>query len=146
VAATLLSDVTFGGAMDSEQRKSVELLLSKSDIVRRAAVQDVLGMTPENQDVIAGALGESLPLQEDAKPAFASLTDLAAGSERLAPEVEAMLQRPALMQKVKAQWVPLFRKLPPVLKALAEADGLEEAVTKAAKRDLEALAKARRGA
>ena len=146
VAATLLSDVTFGGAMDSEQRKTVELLLSKSDIVRRAAVQDVLGMTPENQDVIVGALGESLPLQEDAKPAFASLTALAAGSERLAPEVETMLQRPALMQKVKAQWVPLLRKVPPVLKALAEADGLGEAVTKAAKKNLEALARAGRGA
>jgi len=146
LAATLLSDVTFGGAMDSEQRKRVELMLSKSDIVRRAAVQDVLGMTPENQDVIIGALGESLPLQEDAKAAFASLSDLAAGSERLAPEVETMFQRPALMHKVKAQWVPMFRKMPPVLKALAEVDGLDEAVTKAAKKSLEALAKARKEA
>jgi hypothetical protein len=144
LAATLLSDVTFGGAMDSEQRRTVELLLSKSDIVQRAAVQDVLGMTLENQDVIVGALGESLPLQEDAKPAFASLTDLAAGSERLAPEVETVLLRPALMQKVKAQWVPMFRKMPPVLRALAEAEGLDEAVTKAAKKNLEAVAKARR--
>jgi len=124
----------------------VELLLSESDIVRRPAVQDVLGMTLENQDVIVGALGESLPLQEDAKLAFASLTDLAAGSERLAPEVETMLQRPALMQKVKAQWVPMFRKMPPVLKTLAEADGLPPAVTKAAKTNLEAIAKAGRGA
>jgi hypothetical protein len=146
VAATLLSDVTFGGAMDSEQRTAVELLLSKSDIVRRAAVQDVFGMTPENQDVIVGALGESLPLQEDAKPAFTSLANLAAGSNRLAPKVETMLQRPALMQKVKAQWVPLFRGMPLVLKALAEADGLDEAVTKAAKKSLEALAKSRQGA
>lgn len=141
LAATLLSDVTFGGAMDSEQRQTVERLLHKSDIVRRTAVQDVLGMTPENQDVIVGALGESLPLQDDAKPAFTSLGALAAGSERLASEVETMLQRPALMQKVKAQWMPMFRKMPPVLKALAEADGLDEAVTKAAKKDLEAVAR-----
>jgi len=146
LAATLLSDVTFGGAMDSEQRKTVEQLLSKSDMVRRAAVQDVLGMTPENQDVIVGALGESLPLQEDAKIAFTSLIELAAGGERLVPEVEAVLQRPAVMRKVKAQWVPMFRKMPPVLRALVEADGLPPEVTTAAKTNREALAKAGRGA
>jgi len=146
LAATLLSDVTFGGAMDSEQRKTVEQLLSKSDTVRRAAVQDVLGMAPENQDVIAGALGESLPLQEDAKIAFTSLIELAAGGERLVPEVQAVLQRPAVMRKVKAQWVPMFRKVPPVLSALVEADGLSAEVTKAAGKNLEALAKAGRGA
>ena len=144
VAATLLSDVTFGGAMDSEQRKTVESLLSKADTVRRAAVQDVLGASPENQDVIVGALAQSLPVQEDAKIAFSSMIELAAGSRRIAPEVEALLQRPALMRKVKAQWVPLFRGLPPVLKALAEADGLDEAVTKAAMTNLKSVEKARR--
>jgi hypothetical protein len=144
VAATLLSDVTFGGAMDSGQRKTVEQLLNRSDIVRRGAVKDVLVMTPENQDVIVGALAESLPVQEDAKYAFLSLTELAAGSTRLAAEVEALLQRPALMQKVKAQWVPMFRKMPPVLKALAESDDLDVAVTKAAKKSLENIEKARR--
>jgi hypothetical protein len=144
LAATLLSDVTFGGAMDSEQRKTVELLLAQSDLVRRAAVQDVLSMTSENQDVIVGALGESLPVQDDARPAFTSLCAFAAESARLAPEVETMLKRPALMQKVKAQWVPMFRKMPPLLKALAEADGLDEAVKKAATKSLEAIEKARR--
>lgn len=144
VAATLLSDVIFGGAMDSEQRKMVENLLSPSDLVRRTAVQDVIGMNPENQDVIVGALAQSLPVQEDARLAFSSLVALAEGSPRVAPEVEALLQRPALMQKAKAQWVPLFRKMPPVLKALAEADGLDEAVTKAAKSNLEAVEKAHR--
>lgn len=146
LAATLLSDVTFGGAMDSEQRKTVEQLLSKSDTVRRAAVQDVVGMTPENQDVILGALGQSLPVQEDVKPAFASLTELAAGSVRLAPEVETVLQRLAVMRKVKAGHVPMFRQMPSVLKALAETEGLPPAVTKAAETSLEALAKARRNA
>lgn len=144
VAATLLSDVTFGGAMDSEQRKTVEKLLSKADTVRRAAVEDVLRTNPDNQDVIVGALAQSLPVQEDAGFAFYSLTELAAGSVRVAAEVEALLQRPALMQKVKAQWVPRFRRLPPVLKALAEADGLDEAVTNAAKTNLEAVEMARR--
>jgi hypothetical protein len=146
LAATLLSDVTFGGAMDSEQRKTVEQLLSKSDVVRRTAVQDVLAMTPENQDVIVGALGESLPLQEDAKIAFTSLIELATGGERLVPAVETILQRPPVMRKVKAQWVPMLRKMPPVLRALAEADELPPEVTKAAKTDLGALAKAARGA
>lgn len=146
LAATLLSDVTFGGAMDSEQRKKVEQLLSKSDTVRRAAVEDVVGMTPENQDVILGALGQSLPVQEDAKPAFASLTELAAGSVRLAPEVETVLQRLAVMRKVKAEHVPIFRQMPSVLNALVETEGLPPAVTKAAETSLEALAKARRNA
>lgn len=144
LAATLLSDVTFGGAMDSGQRKTVELLLSKSDMIRRNAVQDVLRTTPENQDVVVGALGESLPLQDDAKAAFSSLIELAAGNQRLAPQVETVLQRPALMRKVKAQWVPMFRKMPPVLKALAEADGLDDAVTKAAMKNLETVEQARR--
>ncbi|WAX55134.1 KAP family NTPase [Jatrophihabitans cynanchi] len=143
LAATLISDVTFGGAMDSQQRKMVEQLLAQSDTVRRAALQDVLAMTPESQDVIVRALGESLPVQDDARPAFLSLTALATESGRLAPEVETMLQRPALMQKVKAQWVPVFRKMPSVLKALAEAGGLDEAVTKAAQKSLEAIEKAR---
>lgn len=143
LAATLLSDVTFGGAMDSEQRKTVEQLLSKSDIVRRAAVQDVLGMASDNQDVIVGALGESLPLQEDAKIAFTSLIDLAA-DEHLASEVQAVLQRPAVMRKVKAQWVPMFRPMSSVLRALAEADGLSPEVTKAANTSLDALAKSGR--
>lgn len=144
LAATLLSDVTFGGAMDSDQRKMVEQLLSNSDTVRRTAVKDVLAMTPENQDVIVGALGESLPNQEDAKAAFSSLKDLAAGAGRLGPEVETVLTRPALMRKVKAQWMPMFRTLPPVLEALAKADGLDPAVTEAAKSSLESIAKARR--
>lgn len=103
-------------------------------------------MTPENQDVIVGALGESLPLQEDAKIAFTSLIELATGGERLVSAVETVLQRPTVMRKVKAQWMPMFRKMPPVLRALAEADGLPPEVTKAAKTDLEALAKAARGA
>lgn len=103
-------------------------------------------MSAENQDVIVGALGESLPLQENAKIAFTSLVELAAGGERLLPAVDTLLQRPAVMRKVKAQWVPLFRKMPPVLSALAEADGLPPEVTKAAKTDLEALARAARGA
>jgi len=144
LAATLLADVTFGGAMDSEQRKTVEQLLSQSDAVRRAAVQDVLGMVSENQDVIVGALGESLPLQEDPKTAITSLLELAAGGERLGREVETVLQRPAAMRKVKAGQVPLFRPMPSVLKALAEADGLAAAVTKAAKTNLEIIAKAPR--
>lgn len=143
VAATLLSDVTFGGAMDSEQRKTVEELLSPSDIVRRDAVRDVLEMSQENQDVIVGALAQSLPGQEDAKFAFTSLVGLAAGSTRLAPEVEALLQRPALMQKVKAQWVPMLRAMPAVLKTLAEFDGVNEAVTNAAKTNLKTVEKAR---
>lgn len=143
LAATLLSDVTFGGAMDSEQRKTVEQLLSKSDTVRRAAVKDVLGMTSENQDVILGALGQSLPLQEDAKPAFASLTELAAGSARLVPEVETILQRLPVMRKVKAGHMPIFRPLPSVLRALEETEELPTEVKKAAKTVLEGLAKAR---
>jgi hypothetical protein len=144
VAATLLSDVTFGGAMDSEQRKTVEKLLNPSDIVRRGAIEDVLEMTEENQDVIVGALAQSLPAQEDARFAFTSLTQLAAGTARVAAEVEAVLQRPAVMQKVKAQWVPMLRKMPPVLTALAEAEGLDQAVIKAAKKALESIAQARR--
>ena len=144
LAATLLSDVTFGGAMDSDQRKTVEELLTTSDVVRRTAVHDVLGMTPANQDVIVGALGESLPLQDDARAAFTALLELAAGSERLASEVETVLQRPAVMRKVKAQWMPMFRRVPPVLKALKEANGLDDAVTAAARMNLEAVEKARK--
>ncbi|MCB2178196.1 MAG: KAP family NTPase, partial [Actinomycetales bacterium] len=144
LAATLLSDVTFGGAMDNEQRKMVELLLAPSDVVRRTAVRDVLAMTPESQDVIVGALGESLPFQNDAKPAFTSLLDLAAENRRLAPDVETLLQRPTVMQKVKAPWVPLFRKMPLVLKALAETDGVDEAVIAAARKNVDAVEKARR--
>lgn len=144
VAATLLSDVTFGGAMDSEQRKTAEQLLSKSDIVRRAAVEDVLGMSSENQDVIVGALGQSLPLQEDPKAAFESLTELAAGSLRLASEIETVLQRLPVMRKVKPAHVPLFRPMPSVLTSLTETEGLPPAVVQAAKTSLAALAKARR--
>lgn len=143
LAATLLSDVTFGGAMDTEQRTAVEGLLAKSDMVRRAAVQDVISMTAENQDVVIGALGESLPAQDDARIAFISLKELAAGNGRLAQEVEKLLQRPALLRKVKAQWVPMFRSMPQVLKALAEAGDLDEKVTKAAKKDFQAVEKAR---
>jgi len=50
------------------------------------------------------------------------------------------------MRKVKAQWVPMFRKVPPVLNALVEADGLPPEVTKAAGKNLEVLAKAGRDA
>lgn len=146
LAATLLSDVTFGGAMDSGQRKMVEQLLSKADVARRSAVQDVLGMTPENQDVIVGALGESLPIQEDAKNAFTSLIALATDGERPIPAAQTVLQRPAVLGKVKVGWVPLFRQLPPVLTALAEADDLPLEVTKAARTNLDLLAKAAKGA
>jgi hypothetical protein len=144
LAATLRADVTFGGAMDSEQRKTVERLLNKSDTVRRGAIQDVLTMEPEQQDVIVGALGESMPRQEDVKIAIGSLLALADHDERLAREVTAVLQRPAVMRKVKPAQLPLLRTVPSVLDAMTQADGLDPTVVEGAKKNLELLAKGRR--
>ncbi len=143
LAATLRADVTFGGAMDSEQRKTVERLLSKTDQDRRMAIEDVLGMEAEQQDVIIGALGDSMPRQEDMKTAITSLLTLAEGGERLARVVTAVLQRPAVMRKVRPAQLPVLRKVPAVFEAMKTAEGLDPRVVEGAKKQLEILAAGR---
>lgn len=137
-AATLRSDVRFGGAMDSAQREVVERLLSESDSERRAAATEALAMEAAQQDVVISALAEQMARIEDPEHAIESLVRMAEQQPRLAPAVTAVLQRPTVLRRLQPYHVPLVGTLPDVLRAIADADDLDPKAVAAARADLQA--------
>lgn len=136
VAATLRADVRLGGTLDAGQLKMIERLLDGSDMEQRAAVTDTLGLSPEQQDSIVGALGNQVLRAEDPERALDSLMRLARAEPRLVPVVSAALERTAVLRRLEPQHIPLLGALPRVLTALAEAEGIDEAVRLEARRAL----------
>ena len=134
LAATLSSDVRFGGAMDAAQRDAVERLLSESDSARRAAVEDTMRMSPAQQDVVVNALGEQMARLPDPEAAVDSLTRLAAADPRLGPVVVTVLQRTPVLRQLQVHHVPYMSGLPQVLRAVVAGQNLDP-LTVAAARD-----------
>lgn len=139
VAATLRTDVRFGGALDAAQRELIERLLSESDIDRRAAAAAALEMAPDQQDVIVGALAEQLVRVEDPEQVIDSLVRVSQGEQRLVPAVTAALERMPVLRRLEAQHIPLLRSLRPVLVAILGADGLDKPVVAAARAEIDAM-------
>lgn len=132
LAATLRSDVKFGGAMDAGQRELLERLMSESDITRRAAVADVLQADGPRQDLIVNALGESMARLPDPEWAIESLARLAEGDSRLMPVVTEVLRRPSVLRQLQVHHVPQLSGLPNVLQTIVSTPGMHELTVSAA--------------
>lgn len=137
LAATLRSDVRFGGAMDAAQREVVERLLSESDSVRRAAAEDTLAMDPPQPDVVVNALGEQMARAGDPEHAIESLVRLADGEPRLAPAVAAVLQRPGVLRQLQPHHVPMVAGHRDVLRTIVAAADVDPTVADAARAELD---------
>jgi hypothetical protein len=136
LAATLRSDVKFGGAMDAGQRELLERLMSESDTTRRAAVEDVKHADGPRQELIVNALSESMARLPDPEWAVDSLARLAEGDSRLMPVVTEALRRPSALRQLQVHHVPSLSGLPEVLQAIVSAPGLDELTVRAAREAL----------
>lgn len=133
VAATLRSDLRFGGVMASAQREVVEKLLSESDAVRRSAVETVCGMRPDEQDIVVSALGEQLARAGDPEFAIWSISRLAQAEPRLTSAATTVLSSRAVLRRLVPHHVPLVAELQDVLRAIVSAvPPLNELVVRAA--------------
>ena len=135
-AATLRSDVRFGGAMDAQQRELVERLLSESESERRLGVEAALSIDLEIQQVLVGALADHLPRAEDSENGIDSLTRLAQGNPDLVGSVTTVLQREPVIRLLEPHHVPMMVDLPDVLRAIVRTDGVDEEVVRAANAEL----------
>lgn len=132
LAATLRSDVRFGGAMDAGQRELVEQMLHDSDEYRRGGVEAALATDLDTQEVLVHALGDHIVTAEDPEHVIESLTRLAAGNPDAAPAVVAVLSRPANLAKLAIYHVPQLDDLPEVLTTITTTPGLDDEVVSAA--------------
>lgn len=135
-AATLRSDVRFGGAMDAGQRELVEQMLDPAESERRAGVETALTTDPDNQQLLVSAIAEHLVLAEDPEDAIDTLTRLAAGNATLVPAIVAALSRPASLGKLEPHHVPMLDTLPEMLRTITTTPGLDEEVVTAAREQL----------
>ena len=131
-AATLRSDVRFGGAMDAGQRELVEQMLDAADSERRAGVESTLATDLDTQQVLVSALAEHLVMTDDPEHVIESLTRLAASNAELLPTVVAALQRPSSLTQFQPHHVPMLDALPEVLRTITTTPGLDEEVVAAA--------------
>lgn len=131
-AATLRSDVRFGGAMDAGQRELVEQMLDAADSERRAGVESALATDLDTQQVLVSALAEHLVMTDDPEHVIESLTRLAASNAELLPTVVAALQRPSSLTQFQPHHVPMLDALPEVLRTITTTPGPDDEVVAAA--------------
>lgn len=132
LAATLRSDVRFGGAMDAGQRELVEQMLHDSDAHRRDGVAAALATDLDTQEVLIHSLGDHIVTAEDPEHVIESLTRLASGNPAAAPAVVAVLSRPASLARLAVYHVPQLDDLPEVLRAITTTLGLDDEVVRTA--------------
>lgn len=132
LAATLRSDVRFGGAMDAGQRELVEQMLHDSDAHRRDGVAAALATDLDTQEVLIHSLGDHIVTSEDPEHVIESLTRLASGNPAAAPAVVAVLSRPASLARLAIYHVPQLDDLPEVLRAVTTTPGLDDEVVRTA--------------
>ena len=135
-AATLRSDVRFGGAMDARQRELVERLLSESEVERRSGAEDALRTDEETQQVLVGALADHLLRAGDPEWVIESLVRLAQGNADLTSRAAAALRREAVLHRLETHHVPTLTGLRDVLDALVSTDGIDDEVVRAARDEL----------
>ncbi|MEU4828447.1 P-loop NTPase fold protein [Actinomadura sp. NPDC023710] len=136
VAATLLSDVRFGGAVTGALMRIIENLTHASDSTRNAAVQQLDELEPADRQTVVENLGEQVTRLADPEPAIASLSQVGGSYPDLAEPVGRVLKQPAVMRRLEPYHVPLLREFPTVLHAIADADELDGDLVRAAQTEL----------
>jgi hypothetical protein len=133
VAATLKSDVRFGGAISAEQLELIELLAHPSDATRNAAVTRVVALPFDDQDIVVQGLCDQLARTRDPEPVIKALQQITDQLPRLIEPVTTALTAPAVLQVLQMHHVPYLAALPVVVGALATMTGGDEDVARAAR-------------
>lgn len=137
VAATLKSDVRFGGAISAEQLELIELLAHPSDATRNAAVTRVVAQPSDDQDIVVQGLCDQLARTREPEPLIKALQQITDQVPRLVEPVTTALIAPAVLHALQLHHVAYLAGLPAVIHALAGMTGGDEDVVRAAREALE---------
>ncbi len=137
VAATLHSDVRFGGAINAKQLALIGNLSHPSDSTRAAARDEWAGLEPDERTVIISGLAEQLTRMNDPEHAIESLTAIAANLPAHTDAISRALRHPAVVSILQVHHVPYLKPVPEVLRQIVGTDGLDADVINAARADLE---------
>lgn len=140
VAATLHSDVRFGGAISARQLEMIEQLSHSSDATRAAAVEGLEALEPDDQTVIISGLSEQLTRMNDPEHVIDSLTAIAARMPTHADAISRVLRHPAVVSVLQVHHEPYLKAMRDVLQQIVDTPGLDEDLVAAARADLEDLA------
>ena len=140
VAATLHSDVRFGGAINAKQLAMIEQLSHPSDATRAAALEGLEALEPDDQAVIISGLSEQLTRMNDPEHAIDSLAAIAARMPAHADAISRALRHPAVVSILQVHHEPYLKSMRDVLQQIVETPGLDADLVSAARADLEDLA------
>jgi hypothetical protein len=137
VAATLHSDVRFGGAMSARQLEMIEQLSHQSDATRAAAREALEALDPDDQAVIITGLSEQLTRVNDPEHVIDSLAAIAARIPRHADAISRALRHPAVISVLQVHHEPYLKPMRDVLQQIVGTPGLDADLVAAARADLE---------
>jgi hypothetical protein len=141
VAATLLSDVRFGGAVTGALMQVIEALADSSDATRNAALQELAELEPADRHTVVEGLSEQLTRLSEPEPVIASLTAIGQTDPELMDVVTRLLSQPAVIGRLQAHHVPYLVGMTGVLRAIVATEGLDADVVAAAREELNGLAR-----
>ena len=139
MAATLHSDVRFGGAINAKQLAMIEQLSHPSDATRAAALEGLEALELDDQTVIISGLSEQLTRMNDPEHAIDSLAAIAARMPAHADAISRALRRPAVVSVLLVHHEPYLKSMRDVLQQIVETPGLDADLVSAARADLEEL-------
>jgi hypothetical protein len=137
VAATLHSDVRFGGAINAKQLALIEQLSHPSDATRAAAREELAALDPDEQTLIITGLSDQLTRTTDPEHAIDSLTAIAANLPQHADAISRALRHPAVISTLQVHHAPYLKAMPDVLRQIVDTAGLDADLVSAARADLE---------
>jgi hypothetical protein len=137
VAATLHSDVRFGGAMSARQLEMIEQLSHQSDATRAAALEALEALDPDDQAVIITGLSEQLTRVNDPEDVIDSLAAIAARIPVHADTISRALRHPAVISVLQVHHEPYLKPMRDVLQQIVGTPGLDADLVAAARADLE---------
>jgi hypothetical protein len=136
VAATLHSDVRFGGAINAKQLELIEQLSHASDSTRAAALEDLAALEVDEQAVIINGLSEQLTRVNDPDHVIHSLTTIASKLPMHADAISRTLRLPAVLTILQVHHAPYLMAVPDVLRHIMLADGVDPDLVSAAHAEL----------
>jgi ActR/RegA family two-component response regulator len=136
VAATLLSDVRFGGAVTGALMQVIEALADSSESTRNAALQGLTDLGTADRQIVVQGLSEQLTRLADPEPVIASLAAVGHAYVDLADTVVQELSQPTVIGRLQVHHIPYLAGLTDVLRAIVATDGLDADVVAAAREEL----------
>jgi hypothetical protein len=136
VAATLLSDVHFGGAVTGALMRIIEKMTHTADSTRAAGVADAKGLEPAERLIVVNSLGDQLTRLTDVGPVVESLAAISEDDKDVTEAVSAVLNRPTVFSVLEPHHIIYLSRFRDVLNAIVATDGLDIDVVEAARQEL----------